>query len=76
MEITLESASIEELEAAISKIKSKGTQNKINKIDSGKFDVLRLDDKIHIYNHASNKNVTRGEDEKGTYIKMYYKHIK
>lgn len=64
--ISLENASISDLKSALSKIEAKATQAKIKEIDSGKFGVLRLDGKIHIYNHALNKDVTRGADKNGT----------
>ena len=75
METNLENASIAELKRALSKKQDKDTKRQLAKVDSGKFDVLRLDGNIHIYCHASSKEVERGDDEKGRFIKLYYTQI-
>ncbi|MGV4331446.1 hypothetical protein ACQ1P5_01450 [Ornithobacterium rhinotracheale] len=50
---------------------------KLKKLLEGrKLIVLRLDKNFHIYLHGDKEKISEGEDEKGTFIKLYYKELK
>ncbi len=38
--------------------------------------ILKLDKNSHLYIHGNRENLTVEKDEKGTYLKLYFKTIK
>nr|WP_155814504.1 hypothetical protein [Ornithobacterium rhinotracheale] len=50
---------------------------KLKKLLEGrKLIVLRLDKNFHIYLHGDKEKISEGEDEKGTFIKLYFEELK
>lgn len=75
MNILLEHATIDELKHALSTREEKRQDEQIEAINKGKMSVLKLDKNFHVYCHSSPEKLIRECDEKGDYLKLYYKKL-